>query len=125
MEAGDCLFADYLALAEGANLTLDHPHAWAGAIWRIGGRAWRLHLSGRSTFTAEEARVEGLCDEVGDEPSMAHRSALAADAAAELIARRGGDALERAEFARLFAAGEPQEGLAAFLEKRRPRFGPK
>src|SRR5206468_2751414 len=42
--------------------------------------------------------------------------------AAELLPRRGGDVLERAAFALLFAAGEPQEGLAAFLEKRRPRF---
>jgi hypothetical protein len=46
------------------------------------------------------------------------RSAIALDAAANLIRRRGGDLLERAEFARLFAAGEPQKGLAAWLESR-------
>ena len=46
------------------------------------------------------------------------RSAIALDAAANLIRRNGGDILERAEFARLFAAGEPQKGLAAWLESR-------
>ena len=50
------------------------------------------------------------------------RSRVALEAAARLIASRGGDALERATFAWLFATGIPQEGLAAFLEKRRPRF---
>ncbi|MBV9492715.1 MAG: hypothetical protein JOZ54_00595 [Acidobacteria bacterium] len=44
------------------------------------------------------------------------------DSAATLIGARGGDALERAEFARLFATGEPQKGLQAFLEKRKPRW---
>jgi hypothetical protein len=65
----------------------------------------------------------GLCDEVGKgEAWLGVRSTEALDAAAMMIARRGGDVLERAEFARLFATGTPQEGLAAFLEKRRPRF---
>jgi hypothetical protein len=49
------------------------------------------------------------------------RSGLALDAAARLIRSRGGDALERAEFARLFAAGEPQKGLTAWLESRSTR----
>lgn len=35
---------------------------------------------------------------------------------------RGGDRLERAEFARLFAEGEPQKGLAASLAKAKPPF---
>jgi enoyl-CoA hydratase/carnithine racemase len=70
---------------------------------------------------------EPLADEIIDgddwfERWMSHRSAAALDAAAMLIRSRGGDALERAEFARLFATGEPAEGLAAFLAKRRPSF---
>jgi hypothetical protein len=54
--------------------------------------------------------------------SAPQKSTIALDSAAMLIDRRGGDALERAEFARLFATGTPQEGLTAFLEKRQPRF---
>jgi enoyl-CoA hydratase/carnithine racemase len=50
------------------------------------------------------------------------RSTRALDAAAALIRGRGGDVTERFAFARLFAAGEPREGLAAFLEKRRPEW---
>jgi hypothetical protein len=61
---------------------------------------------------------------VTDDPDawLGGRSALALDTAASLVALRGGDTLERAAFAWLFAAGEPQEGLRAFLDKRRPRF---
>jgi hypothetical protein len=50
------------------------------------------------------------------------RSVLALDSAATLIRSRGGDRLERAEFARLFATGEPQTGLGAFLAKKSPRY---
>jgi enoyl-CoA hydratase/carnithine racemase len=50
------------------------------------------------------------------------RSALALDSAASLIRRRGGDPLERAEFARMFATGETRIGLAAFLAKKPPRW---
>ncbi|MGZ7042115.1 MAG: hypothetical protein ACXVH7_10030, partial [Thermoanaerobaculia bacterium] len=53
---------------------------------------------------------------------MRGRSGLAIDSAAALIRRRGGDPLERAEFARMFAIGEPQVGLSAFLAKRKPEF---
>jgi hypothetical protein len=50
------------------------------------------------------------------------RSTIALDAAAALIRGWGGDVSERFEFARLFATGQPQEGLAAFLEKRLPKW---
>ena len=50
------------------------------------------------------------------------RSVIALEAAATLIRKEGGDELERAEFARLFATGEPQRGLRAFLEKGTPVF---
>lgn len=112
--AAALLFADYGALHRGGRIHLDSPAAWAGAVWRLGARAL--------IATSEE-----LCDEIIDGDAwfdgwMQHRSAAALDAAAMLIRGRGGDPLERAEFARLFAAGDPAEGLAAFLGKRRPSF---
>jgi enoyl-CoA hydratase/carnithine racemase len=95
---------------------------WGGIVWRIGARAYSLHLSGLTELEAAAAYDWGIVDAVTDDPDawLAARSLLALEAGASLIARRGGDALERAEFARLFATGEPQEGLRAFLEKRRP-----
>ena len=110
------LLADY-AVLEG---TLDVSSAAAGLVWRLGPGALRLILTGKTRYTAGEALAAGLCD--ATEWTFTDRSALAFDTAARLIAGRGGDRLERAAFARLFAAGEPQEGLAAFLEKRRPGF---
>jgi hypothetical protein len=106
------LFADYAALRRGATVHLDCAAAWAAAVWRKGSKVWLN---------------EQLADEIIDgddwfEHWMSHRSAAALDAAAMLIRSRGGDPLERAEFARLFATGEPAEGLAAFLAKRRPSF---
>lgn len=50
------------------------------------------------------------------------RSVIALEVAARLLRNNGGDELERAEFARLFATGEPQRGLRAFLEKGTPAF---
>ena len=75
------------------------------------------------------ARAEEIVDEITDrEPEQwleewtRHRSVLALDSAAMLIRSRGGDRLERAEFARLFAIGEPQKGLGAFLAKTKPTY---
>lgn len=128
--AAALLFADFAVLHEAAAVHLDLPEVWAGAAWRLRRGALRLYLAGRESMTATEARDHGLCDDRFDGDAeewlagwMLGRSALALDSAAVLIRARGGDALERAEFARLFAIGEPQEGLAAFLGKRRPRFG--
>jgi enoyl-CoA hydratase/carnithine racemase len=105
-------------------LVVDTPAAWAGALWRVGGKALRLYLL-RERFPASEAIEAGLADAIGDDAAawLAGRSTLALDSAAELLRRRGGETLERAEFARLFAIGEPQRGLEAFLAKRHPRFG--
>lgn len=123
------LFADFFALGETATLTLDTDEAWGGAAWRTGPVAMSLHLQSRASFTAHEAIRAGLADALVPRESdpvewavrwLGARSTVALQSAASLIRRRGGDAAERAEFARLFAAGEPQEGLAAFLEKRRP-----
>jgi len=125
------LHCDWLAIEEGATITIDSPEGWSGAIGRIGARAYRLHLLGRSTLSAEEAVREGLADALvpfGADPVewfadwVGRRSTLALDTAAALIRGSGGDVTERFAFARLFATGEPQEGLAAFLEKRRPKW---
>jgi len=127
--AAAALHCDWLAIEEGATIAIDSPAAWSGAIGRIGARAYRLHLLGHATLEAQQAVREGLADVLvpaGADPVewlaawIGGRSTRALDAAAALIRGRGGDVTERFEFARLFATGQPQEGLAAFLEKRRP-----
>ncbi len=105
------LLADWLVVTETATLPIDASLAGA-LLWRLGPDAYRRYLLG-------ELDARAVADGVFD---LGARSRLALDVAAELLSRRGGDALERAAFALLFAAGEPQEGLAAFLEKRGPRF---
>ena len=80
---------------------------WAGIIWLLGDGAMDVLLF--------DAPVPAALPEGSG-------SAIARESAKTLLENRGGDALERAEFARLFAIGEPQEGLTAFLEKRKPRF---
>ncbi|HEY8712139.1 MAG TPA: hypothetical protein VIM68_04660, partial [Thermoanaerobaculia bacterium] len=122
--AAALLLSDYAVMAPSSMLDIGSTAAWAGVIWRIGREAVRIHSAGKTSFTADEASDARLIDEIADDPARCFesRSAVALDAAAMLIGRRGGDALERAEFARLFAIGEPQRGLAAFLGKRRPRF---
>jgi enoyl-CoA hydratase/carnithine racemase len=127
---GDALYADYLILRQDAVMVIDSPRAWGGVVWRIGRRALLLIIAGSAgapRITAPEALRHGLCDEVvpaGSDPVewLRGRSAIALDSAAALLARRGGDALERAEFARLFGTGEPQIGLTAFLEKTKPNW---
>jgi len=116
----DDLLSDFLIATPSARLAIDRDAAFLGAlVWRLGRGALRAYVRG--------LRVEDVADAiVADEAEAARwigsRSLLALDSAAMLLRHRGGDALERAEFARLFAIGEPQEGLAAFLEKRAPRF---
>lgn len=121
------LTADFVALEEDATLHLDGIEAWAAAIARVGAEAWRQYLGGRDRWTAAEAVESGLADRVvprgfDEDAWLAGRSERALDSAAALLRARGGDALERAEFARLFATGEPRKGLQAFLEKRKPRW---
>lgn len=113
------LYCDWLFATEEARLSSD-PSAIGGIVWRLGARAWRLWLTGGIT-------AANVVDDIIPSAEAAHRwaegrSAQALDVAAALIRRRGGDALERAEFARLFAAGVPQVGLEAFLKKRAPRW---
>lgn len=121
LAAAALLFADYAVLHADATLHVDAPEAQAAAVWRLGRKTLRWHLDG--------ARAADIVDEITDaeprrwlEEWMRHRSVMALDSAATLIRGRGGDSLERAEFARLFAAGEPQKGLGAFLAKTRPTY---
>jgi len=118
------LHADLLVLAGDTRIILDTPASWSGAVWRMGRRALMFCV----TPVIVPAAIADLLVPPGRDPlqwtaeSVGARSAIALDAAANLIRRRGGprvgNVLERAEFARLFAAGEPQKGLAAWLESR-------
>jgi hypothetical protein len=101
------LLADWLVAGPDATLDWSLPQTLGALVWRIGAGALRLYVLGGTGGVADMDSVE-----------WTSRSELALDAAAALIRRRGGDALERAEFARLFATGEPQKGLAAWLESR-------
>jgi hypothetical protein len=125
LAAAALLFADYAVLDGAATVSIDAPQVWAATAWRLGRGALRLHLDQRTVLNATDAKAAGLCDEVieGDAREwldrwMQGRSMVALDSAAVLIRHRGGDALERAEFARLFAIGEPQRGMRAFLGRR-------
>ena len=114
------LHADWLVLASDVRIIIDTPRAWSGVVWRMGRGALALCVAPAIL----PAMIADLLVPAGRDPLqwtnewVGARSAIALDAAANLIRRRGGDVLERAEFARLFAAGEPQRGLAAFLNKR-------
>jgi len=121
LAAAALLFADYAVLQRDARLVVDTPEAWAGAAWRLGRKTIAWQVNG--------AQAKDIVDEITDaeprvwlEEWIRHRSVIALDSAAALIRARGGDALERAEFARLFAIGEPQKGLTAFLAKTRPSY---
>ena len=100
------------------------PALLGALVWRIGAKALRLYALGCTILDgAADGVIDALVPLGTDSVEWAagwigRRSELALDAAAALIRRRGGDDLERAEFARLFAIGEPQEGLAAWLESK-------
>jgi hypothetical protein len=121
------LYSDYLVLANDTRITLDTPHAWSGAVWRMGRKALMFCVAPAilPAMLADALVPAGRDPLQWTSEWVGTRSAVALDAAANLIRLRGGDVLERAEFARLFAAGVPQKGLAAWLEsrsmKRQPR----
>ncbi|HVR41515.1 MAG TPA: hypothetical protein VMU84_20640 [Thermoanaerobaculia bacterium] len=75
-----------------------------------------------SGFDGDDIVARGVEPRTYVEEWIGTRSVRALETAATLLRKNGGDALERAEFARLFATGEPQRGLRAFLEKRTPSF---
>lgn len=108
--AAAALLADWLVAGPNATLDWTSPQTLGALVWRIGAKALRLYALGGTDGVADMDSVE-----------WEGRSELALDAAAGLIRRRGGDALERAEFAWLFAIGEPQKGLAAWLGSRSTR----
>jgi hypothetical protein len=106
------LLADFLVAS--ADARLEWTAETIGAlVWRIGPAALRLYALGGTDGLADQLVPPGT-----DSVQWQDRSELALDAAASLIGRRGGDRLERAEFTRLFATGEPQKGLTAWLESR-------
>ena len=129
------LHADWLVMSAGAKLIVEQGSSSAAVVgalvWRMGVRARRLLLGGSAALYGAEALEWGIADAVVPDGVDAlewtrqwasSRSERAIDVAAQLLRSRGGDALERALFAWLFATGEPQEGLRAFLEKRSARF---
>jgi hypothetical protein len=118
--AAALLFADYAVLDAHAALTIDTPEGWAGAAWRLGRRTLAWAVNGAKHEIVDE--ITERDPRRWREEWMRHRSVMALDSAAALIRARGGDRLERAEFARLFAIGEPQKGLGAFLAKMTPTY---
>lgn len=121
LAAAALLFADYAVLHENATLLIEEPEAWAAVAWRLGRRTIAWAAGGqKQTEVVDEITARPAAQ--WKEEWMRHRSVIALDAAAMLIRSRGGDSLERAEFARLFAIREPQKGLGAFLAKVRPSY---
>lgn len=131
------LNADYFAVAEGSRLDFEYDDSTlaagilGGLAWRIGRRAVPLLLLHGGEIVAREAQRKGVVDALvpgRKDPLewvrswLAGRSLLALQSAAGLIRRSGGDRTERAEFARLFATGEPQRGLKDFLGRRSSDF---
>lgn len=128
-KVAEALSAGYLFVSEKASFLIDSGEAWTAVLRRIGGKALALHLLEVQPIPAAEAVKWGLADALvpaSEDPVewvdawLRNRSEVALQSAASLVAHRGGDPAERAEFARLFAAGEPQRGLKAFLEKQKP-----
>jgi hypothetical protein len=119
--AAALLFSDYAVLHADARLHVETPEAWAAVAWRLGRGAIAWAVGGEKS--------EDIVDQITSQSPQSwleewkqHRSVMALDSAALLIRARGGDRLERAEFARLFAIGEPQTGLGAFLAKIKPSW---
>ena len=126
------LDADWLAAREGSVLGIASPAidpvVASTLARRVGNaRARRLLLIGERSLPAEAALELGVADSlVAAEVDslkwlhgwLAARSARAMLSGSGLVRRRGGDALERAEFARLFSEGVPRRGLRMFLDKK-------
>jgi len=103
----------------------------AALAYRIGRRAIPFLVMQQKPMDASALHAARLCDAVV--PStltsvewvrswLKERSIVALESGVKLIRLRTNDALERAEFSRLFSAGEPQRGLKDFLQKRRNSF---
>jgi enoyl-CoA hydratase/carnithine racemase len=130
------LCCDLVYLRAGARLLLPGPQEAPtdGVVWAAGraGRAAlaRGVLTGGSVSCDEAVRL-GLAQAVVAEasslplPDACSLAALttARDLMRSRATRNPGLALELASFRLLFAAGEPEEGARAFLERRIPDFG--
>lgn len=127
------LLSDLFAVRHDAEIQvgLSSPYGMAGLVWRIGRGAIPLFAMNESAHGADDLIRYGIADALvpeGTDPLewvrswLGRRSLTALTSAARLIRSGGGEDGERAEFARLFAAGIPGEGLSAFLERRAPRF---
>jgi enoyl-CoA hydratase/carnithine racemase len=130
------LCCDLVFVRDGTSLDLpaiDSPPG-AGLLWaltRAGyGALARVLLDGGS-MRADEAVQVGLVHQVvaddADLPLPDAVSIAALTSARDLMRSRAdggaGRALELATFRLLFAAGDPEEGARAFLDRRSPRFG--
>lgn len=129
------LASDFLVISRSTTLQVGsriHPAVAAAVVVRIGEPGIGF-AEGKSRVLASDALFRaGICQSlVGDEVDSVkwarawvegrHVAALAS--AASLLRKRGGDALENAEFGRLFAAGVPQRGMQRFLNRDRSSFG--
>lgn len=130
------LCCDLVFLRRGAQLgfpAADHaprrPLVWA--LGRAGGAALARGLLDGGPITAEDAVELGLANRMLSDneelPIPGGVSVAALTSARDLMRCRAvgspGRALELATFRLLFAAGDPEEGARAFLERREPRFG--
>lgn len=104
-----------------------------GVIWalgRAGRRALARGLLSTADLEADEAKEIGVAHSVvrdRAEPPIPEGVSLTAVTTARDLMRSAvpgsaGLALELAAFRLLFAAGDPEEGAGAFLEKREPSF---
>ena len=129
------LCCDLVYLRHGAQLLLPGPDEapTSGVVWavaRAGHAALTRGVLEGGTVSCEEAVRLGLAQAVvadGQPLPLPDTCSLAALTTARDLMRsratRGpGLALELASFRLLFAAGEPEEGANAFLERRGPRF---
>ncbi len=113
------LLSDWLVAGADARLDFTSARTIGALVARIGPAALRLYALGGGVAEVADALVPPGTDSVQwAREWIGARSEPALDSAAALIRRRGGDTLERAEFARLFATGEPQEGLRRWLASR-------
>lgn len=141
------LAADVIVAARGAKLGNPEPRIGimpgGGATQRLvrslgWHRAMRLLLTAEP-ISAETAEAWGLVAEVCETANLPARSLAVAEGIAALppvalaeikrVVREGatlplaeGLALEKEAFVRVFSTADAREGLAAFLEKRAPRF---
>lgn len=127
------LISDLFALREGSSIEIpdQDPLGMAGLVWRLGRGAVPFVARHEGPLESDVLVAEGVVDVLVPEAIdplqwfeswTGRRSVAAIVSAARLMRSRGGDGVERAEFARLFAAGVPIEGLRAFLDRRLSRF---